>query len=94
MWYLDAASGDIRFLADVVANQEAGFADENTDNSVVQVNDIAVADYTFAGPGTATIALDRTDVKIWRMARSPRPGLEVHPSAGGAAAAAHPQLLA
>jgi outer membrane protein assembly factor BamB len=93
IWYLDAASGDIRFLAEVVAEEQAGFADDNDDNYAVQVNDIAVADYAFASLGTATIALDRKGAKVWRTPRPPRPGVDVRPAAGGPAAANGTWLL-
>jgi predicted Ser/Thr protein kinase len=93
LWLLDGDTGVQRFLA-TVADDEERFLGVGAGGAAVEIGDIALApDRVFLSLGTATIALDRSGTRLWRVPRPPRQGPEVHPPAGGPVAADAAWLL-
>ena len=94
LWLFDLESGAQRFLAEVVAAEEATVAGDNADNLVVQIGDIALADErAFVNLATATVAIDGAGETMWRTPRPPRRGIEIRAQTEGPAAATNEWLL-
>jgi outer membrane protein assembly factor BamB/predicted Ser/Thr protein kinase len=96
LYYYDLASGGrtLSWVADVVAQEEQTVGNDNAENQVIQVGEIALSpDRAFVGLGTATAAFDRAGTRVWRQPRPPRQGTEIRPVAGGPNAATGQWML-
>jgi serine/threonine protein kinase len=87
MWLLDARTGELNLVMNLVEVESADAHADDPDDLAVEIYGVATAgEVAFVGLGTATIAVNRIGTPQWREPRPPQVG-KIRPPAGNPVAA-------